>query len=133
MRRALCTDALCPHRSDVESASDCRNINIQNNSTIARKSYNNLATQTKDLNSTHTPLNQHIMANVNTEETHAIPIILVKIKELTVPFLIDTGSSISIINRSHFENVKHMLHPKYLSRKVHISTVNSTVQFHAYV
>ena len=24
-----------------------------------------------------------------------------------------------------------MLHPKYLSRKVHISTVNSTVQFHA--
>ena len=97
MRRALSSDALNPHHFAVENASDIRNINIQNHSTISRKSYNSLSTQTEaDLNSTHTLLNQHIVDNVNTEETHTIPIILVKTKELTVPFLIDTGSSISI-------------------------------------
>ena len=116
MRKALSSDTFCPHVSAFASASGNVNTYKQSNSSMSVKSYNSTSTQTQeDLNSNHVILNQQIIANVNTEETRAILIILVKIKELTVPYLIDISSSISVINSNHFKNVKHMLHPKYLS------------------
>ena len=72
-----------------------------------------------------------IIASVAQRHSTDIHIILVKLREFSVPFLLDTGVSISLINRQHIEKIKYLLLVQYLLRKVNISTVNSVAHFSA--
>lgn len=44
-------------------------------------------------------------------------------------FLVDTGSSLSLIDNNFFNSIKNHVNYKFLSRKVQINTINSSVNF----
>lgn len=76
------------------------------------------------------------VCQVNTDTDvvqNLLPIIPIKIKRLNLNFLIDSGSSISLINRLTFEDIKHEINYKLLGRKIQIKTINSIVSFSACV
>ena len=69
-----------------------------------------------------------IIASV-ADDNPALPIILVQLNKQSFPFLLDTGSSVSIVDNNFFSNIKSNIKARYLSRSVKISTVNSEVKF----
>jgi hypothetical protein len=71
-----------------------------------------------------------ILCSVNTEKPF-LPTICVKLNKENFPFLIDSGSSISIMNQHLFQIIKPHIKYTNLSRKVQISTLNSKVEFSA--
>lgn len=74
-----------------------------------------------------------IISNVNMRSPN-LPIILINFhKTINLPFLVDTGSSISIIDKTQFDIIKQVIKCKILSRQVEISTVNSKVNFYSCV
>lgn len=77
-------------------------------------------------------IDTHIIANVQ-QYSPLLPLINIKIADLDVTTLLDTGSSISIIRKILFDKIKHCVKIRYLSRQVKITTVNSSVKFSACV
>ena len=69
-----------------------------------------------------------MIANVNLTHPN-IPIINISFPNLSVPVLVDTGSSVSLISKSFFNQHKNSLKYRHLSRSVKISTLNSDVKF----
>lgn len=69
----------------------------------------------------------HIIAAM--QSTIKIPTIEIRFGYTKVKSLLDTGSSISIIDKDLFDNVKHRIKHKFLSRRVQITTLNSSVNF----
>lgn len=62
-------------------------------------------------------------------ERPSLPKIHVQLVSNVYPFLVDSGSTISVINQSLFNNLKSQLKYKNLASRVRISTLNSTVEF----
>jgi transposase InsO family protein len=70
---------------------------------------------------------QENIFSVNSNLT--LPLVNIEFARVLFPFLIDTGSSLSIMSHQFFTDIKSFLHYKFLSRAVSISTINSVVQF----
>lgn len=73
-----------------------------------------------------------VVANVLSKSPN-IPLIPVTLNNTVVPFLLDTGSSISLIKSDVFNVIKQQIKCRYLSRMVQITTLNSEVHFQACV
>lgn len=69
-----------------------------------------------------------IIANINVYSP-SIPVIPVQLNGEETPFLIDTGSSISLIAKKSFDQLKSNLTYKMLSRRVKIATISQQVEF----
>lgn len=70
--------------------------------------------------------------NVQDKSTQ-LPLINIQLANHNVLALLDTGSSISVIDQELFHNIKSFVTYKFISRKVVISTLNSKVDFSACV
>lgn len=90
--------------------------------------------QTTPIDNSTTPL-----SSTNDSQSHSIfssfdmysilPCIQVNIQSQLVAALIDTGSSLSLIDQKYLSSIKSTVKLKYLSRNVTISTINSKVIF----
>ena len=54
---------------------------------------------------------------------------MIQLGDEKIACLLDTGSSISLLNKDLFDNIKSNIKYKFLGRSVSISTINSQVQF----
>ena len=70
----------------------------------------------------------YLIANVQCINSN-LPLIEVTIAKKQIPVLLDTGSSVSIISKIFFENIKEQIKARFLSRRVQITTINSSVNF----
>lgn len=70
----------------------------------------------------------HVIANVQ-ENGPVLPLVNINIANLNFTFLLDTGSSVSIVGDKFFQQIKQLIKIRYLSRSVKITTLNSTVNF----
>lgn len=112
-------DVSLPHISNRRIVNS---IASQTNSSI--KISNSIPTQTDDF----TKIKKHVLCNVN-KSTPNLPIINVTICNQIYNFLVDTGSSLSILGQNTFNKLKDKIKYKNLSSNVTISTVNSDVNF----
>lgn len=71
---------------------------------------------------------KHIIGNVyNIRDKSFLPVINVSVQSHKIPFLLDTGSTVSIMNCEAFDFIKSNVKFKNLSNHVYIKTVNSTL------
>lgn len=61
--------------------------------------------------------------------SNPLPVIDIFLAKLNFPFLVDSGSSICIIDADFFHSIKSFIKYKFLARAVTISTINSDVKF----
>lgn len=69
--------------------------------------------------------------NLNDDKSVTLPVIIVSFGNFSCKFLLDSGSSISLVSSNIFNEVKSNTKVKFLSRRVNIRTVNSTLTFSA--
>lgn len=67
----------------------------------------------------------------NLDGYSSLPTINVKFGTKIYPMVLDTGSSVSLLSRNVYEEIKQVTKSKILSRQVQIKTVNSVLQFSA--
>lgn len=67
----------------------------------------------------------------NVLDTAPLPVIRVKCGNLSLFFLLDTGSTITLIAQRTFEEIRSDTKVRFLSRSVRIRTINSELQFSA--
>ena len=77
---------------------------------------------------TQTEFNHEFVFSVQ-QNFNMLPIVDLILANLNFPFLIDSGSSICIIDADFFHSIKSFVNSKFLARAVTISTINSDVKF----
>lgn len=93
-------------------------------------SFSNNFVQTEEiaLNTDDTQrLEHHICSTFHTKTR--LPCIEVKLNKIKSMALLDSGSTLCLIDDKYFQTIKHEINYKYLSNKVNISTINSKVEF----
>lgn len=107
---------------------DSRSVGIQTSSilTIA----NSVGTQSEDLSSTSAQNVECVSVIIcTTQSSNKLPIIQLKIFNISLYALVDTGSSVSLLDENFLRMHKHELCYKNVSRSVKIATINSQVYF----
>lgn len=104
--KRICKDATHPHSKSNTSTQTDVNLSLNNDT--------------------------HIIVNVQ-QNSPLLSLIAIKIADLDVTILLDTGSSVSIIRKILFDKIKYCVKIRYLSHQVKITTVNSSVNFSACV
>jgi len=102
----------------------------QNNRTNSIPICTDKKTQTNISNVDNT---QHFNFNsVSNTSNVLLPIVEIKINgKFPCPALFDTGSSVSLINKSFFNKHKHNITYRNLARKISITTINSVINYDA--
>lgn len=104
----------------------------ENQAKTPKSSSVNNSSQVQKLSSatqTTAPKEEFIFSVYDLNTTVVPPVIRATLAKLDYNFLVDSGSSISLISAELFNSLKSFLHYKYLSRNVVIKTVNSSVKF----
>jgi hypothetical protein len=102
-----------------DNAVDNKNRGNENNSVYE---YVNIDTQTDELE-------QQVICNVLKAKA-SLPHLDILYGKESITCLVDTGSSISLISVSKFNEIKRFITFKNIANNVTISTVNSTVKFY---
>lgn len=90
--------------------------------------YNNVYVAT----SSQTDIGEKFICNVS-EKDNPLPLVVCNFRGREATFLIDTGSSISILGSELFQQIKSVITYKHLASAVTIKTLNSSVLFSAYI
>lgn len=103
---------ICQSRS-VQTSSDSFSTNLTNNCDSDGNEQDNIRIHAAFMNNSQ------------------LPIIFGNFSKVYIPILLDSGSSINLMDSTTFNRIKHAVHYKHISRKVSISTINSNVEFSA--
>jgi transposase InsO family protein len=110
------TQSLIPLCTNQQTQTCNENFNV-NELCVASPSQNNC-------------VNEQFICNVS-EDSNPLPLIMCQFKTNEATFLIDTGSSISILGSELFQKLKGIVKYKHLASVITIKTLNSSVSFSA--
>lgn len=106
---------------------------VDNQSPIRNNLENiNKQTEKDDItNSNSKNLTLFTLHNLFDKNKQKLPLINLTFGDKNFTFLVDSGASVSLLPKTTFEQIKDVVKVTYLSRKVNITTLNSTLEFSA--